>query len=168
MKDIQFPVSYATFYRSIIYIQQSSWKVLLYFVNYDVFYVKSCIAVWKNTDLRYLSQWEHVLYTCFIYVYILRIENLKMRRDCACIIFVNNKILWNLQILVIKIVFAKHLYPWQLLHRVRSFFHNILPADVVTPLSRNLPGAFMALLWSSAWRRLIKPISRVLCKLSVP
>lgn len=66
------------------------------------------------------------------------------------------------------IIIIKNTLKKYILHFRIAIFFDILSADVVTPLSRNLPGAFMALLWSSAWRRLIKPISRVLCKLSVP
>ena len=131
------------------YVQQSPRNVLLY-----ISWTSTYFFMWNIPQQRVLHNmktFDELASITNLYIFV-NIQTLDI------ILSQTSTMLNNLKF------FGK--YIWLSLLPV-IFPRYILYADVVTPLSRNLPGAFMALLWSSAWRRLIKPISRVLCKLSV-
>lgn len=149
MKDIQFPVSYAMLYRSTIHPTKPSKRTPIHFVNFNIFfYVKysttACFTQHENVWRTRLNN-EFIYFRKYIQTFDIVLSQTRT--------MLNNLKFFGkyIRLSLLPVIFPRY----------------ILYADVVTPLSRNLPGAFMALLWSSAWRRLIKPISRVLCKLSV-
>lgn len=121
MKDIQFPVSYAQRYIDRLYIQQSSRNVLLlYLVNFDIFfYVKCCMNVFRKSAR--VDKLNGTSSTDILW-------NICKSRMCTSLI-INRISLCHgtYNFLVVEIVFwHQRLYPWGL-----SFFfflqHSLPP-----------------------------------------